>query len=157
MVLSFMDSQIPQVVVLPTNSGTAQIPPLSTQPEPGQSTEGGGQTDGGEPAATSEACQNPVHIVTSGETLGTIAGLYGLTADDVTAMNRPAATFGPDFLRSASSWIPQWPDPGPDPPDQYHRHTANIPPRLPPQWIMPGPSASDQPGAQSRRYHQEAV
>lgn len=101
LVLSMLGSQsLPgsQVVVLPTNSGTAQIPPRTTQALPGQTEASGGQT-GDQATATSDGCQNPVHIVTGGETLSTIAQQYGVSADDVTSMNQLLdSAFNPDLL-----------------------------------------------------------
>src|SRR5262245_35842164 len=79
----------PQVVVLPTYSGTAQIPPRSTQPIPGQTEAvSGGETGGGGATEAAGGCENPVHIVTGGETLGSIAEQYGVTTDDITSMNQ---------------------------------------------------------------------
>ena len=100
LVLSLLGAQnLPasQVVVLPTSGSTAQIPPRSTVPEPGQ-TESVGEASS-QPAPTSAGCQNPVHIVTSGETLGSIAQQYGVSADDITSMNKLLdSTFNPDLL-----------------------------------------------------------
>lgn len=104
LVLSALGSQslsASQVVVLPTNSGTAQIPPRATVPEPGQTQQAiGGETGGAQPTTTaSGSCENPVHIVTSGETLGNIAQQYGVTTDDITSMNQLLdSSFNPDLL-----------------------------------------------------------
>jgi LysM repeat protein len=102
LVLSVVDSQRlrgQQVIVLPTTSGTALIPPVSTQPQSGQSSTGGGESNPSQTAANSGSCQNPVHIVTSGETLSTIASQYRLTADDLIAINQTLdPNFNPDFL-----------------------------------------------------------
>ncbi len=101
LVLSLLDSQrlrSPEVIELPTNSSTAQIPPRSTVPEPGQTGGGAGQV-AAQASPTSGACQNPVHIVTSGETLSTIAEQYGVSTDDVTTMNKQIdSAFNPDLL-----------------------------------------------------------
>lgn len=94
--LSFIDAQRqqgPQVLILPTTSGTALIPPRSTLPTGGQS------PAGTEQPAQPTACQNPVHIVSSGETLSSIATQYGLTSDDLVAMNQALdPNFNPDLL-----------------------------------------------------------
>jgi lamin tail-like protein/LysM domain-containing protein len=93
-----------RVIILPTYSSTSLVNPL---PLPTAS----GPLDGSElppdtRIASSEsapsgggACENPTHIVTSGETLGVIATQYGVTVDDVIAMNQAVdPTFDPDFL-----------------------------------------------------------
>ena len=46
-----------------------------------------------------DACENPVHVVASGETLGAIAEQYGISIDDLVTMNQMLdTTFDPDFL-----------------------------------------------------------
>lgn len=77
-----------RVIMLPTYSSTAMIPPRETLPPPPQTDE----TSGGEAAAVEEpasppACENPTHVVSSGETLGAIAEQYGLPLDDLIAVN----------------------------------------------------------------------
>jgi LysM repeat protein len=92
-----------KVIVLPTHGPTSLINPL---PLPTAS----GPIEGGEISSTTEIigevtqppqgpCQNPVHIVVSGETLGVIATQYGLTVDDLIVMNQAVdPSFDPDFL-----------------------------------------------------------
>lgn len=101
LVLSMVDSHQQQTVILPTISGTAQIPPRSTIAGPGGQTQEGGvaAASSEQPTEPSGACQNPVHIVSSGETLGSIAEQYGVSADDITSMNKLIdSTFNPDLL-----------------------------------------------------------
>ncbi len=98
-----------RVIMLPTYSSTALIPPRETfPPSAGGSAAGeSGAAEGGagpapdqpaqEPA--SAACENPVHTVASGEVLGAIADRYGVTIDDLVTINTlvdPA--FNADFL-----------------------------------------------------------
>jgi hypothetical protein len=102
LVLTLVDSgrsQGQQVIVLPTTSGTALIPPRSTQPEAGQPPAASTEPGSSQIAANPGGCQNPVHIVTSGETLSTIAGQYNLTADDLISMNQALdPNFDPNLL-----------------------------------------------------------
>lgn len=106
-VLYFWDRQRePDYIMLPTYSGTALIPPRQSQGEAPLSSEAGeeasepgGGAEAAEEEETGSGCENPVHTVASGETLGAIAELYGLPIDDITLMNQmldPA--FDPDFL-----------------------------------------------------------
>jgi LysM repeat protein len=103
LVLTFMDSQrlqSPQVIILPTYSGTSQIAPRSTLAEGGATPAEVGQADQSQTSPTNGGpCQNPVHVVTSGETLSTIAAQYGLPADDLTSINQLIdPNFDPDLL-----------------------------------------------------------
>src|SRR5574341_452455 len=98
LILWIWDSQRPpdeRVIVLPTTSGTSLIPPASVQPGgvTGSTTQIAGEN------TPSPGCENITHFVASGETLGAIARQYGLTPDDLTAMNQSLdPNFDPDFL-----------------------------------------------------------
>ncbi len=93
LVLYFWDRQQgPEYIMLPTYSSTALIPPRMAQPV-------GAGAGSAEVSADSEVtpsdsteglspCENPVHVVQSGETLGAIATAYGVSVDDVAAINR---------------------------------------------------------------------
>lgn len=104
LVLTLWDAQKPtgqRVIVLPTHSGTALIPPRTTQPPAG----------GGSPAAPQSGtdqvaqqpggagCVNPTHVVSSGETLSVIADQYGVSVSDLVAMNQIVdPSFNADIL-----------------------------------------------------------
>lgn len=107
LILTFWDrQQEPEYIMLPTHSGTAQIPPRETRPpveaaeigEEGEPAEPAGGDE--EPAPTIEpGCENPIHTVASGETLGAIAEQYGVSIDEITEMNLLVdPTFNPNVL-----------------------------------------------------------
>lgn len=109
LVLYIWDSQQPPVttIVLPTYGPTSQLPPRVTQAasRPGGTPGGEGssaEVSGGEPDegdVIPPGCENPTHVVASGEVLGTIAEQYGVSVADLIALNQlidPA--FDPDFL-----------------------------------------------------------
>ena len=104
LILSVWDTQRasqPRTIVLPTHSSTALIPPRATQPPASQSAEVGEGPDAQEPGliTPTAACENPVHLVAGGETLGVIAEQYGVTIDDLMIINHMIDdTFDPDFL-----------------------------------------------------------
>jgi hypothetical protein len=93
LVLTLWDRQQgPEYIMLPTHSGTAQIPPRETRPP--------AEASAGEEAAPAETggeeelvptiepgCENPVHTVVGGDTLSVIAEQYGVTVEEITAMN----------------------------------------------------------------------
>jgi hypothetical protein len=88
----------PDVLVLPTTSGTAMIPELSegeiAAPSAGGST--GGDTAANPP---SEGCENPVHSVESGDTLGLISQEYEVSIEDIITLNEQInGQFDPDIL-----------------------------------------------------------
>jgi LysM repeat protein len=77
-----------RVIMLPTYSSTAMIPPRETLPPPPQTAETAGEEAASiEQPVNSPSCENPTHVVASGETLGAIAGQYGLPLDDLIAVN----------------------------------------------------------------------
>jgi LysM repeat protein len=92
-------------VVLPTFSGTAQIEPRATLPDIAQESPAEEEA-GGEPAEEDEVvptikpgCENPVHVVASGETLGNIAEQYDVSIEDVATLNLMLdPEFSIDFL-----------------------------------------------------------
>lgn len=90
--------QEPEVIMLPTYSSTALIPPRTTQPSgAGGEVAEGDATPVGEGAPP--ACENPVHSVAGGEILSQIAEQYGVPMEDITALNvmiDPA--FNPNLL-----------------------------------------------------------
>ncbi|MBN1310793.1 MAG: lamin tail domain-containing protein [Anaerolineae bacterium] len=105
LILSIWDKQRasqPTTIVLPTHSGTALIPPRATQPPPPQSDEPVGSDETTQepgPITPTSSCENPVHLVASGETLGVIAEQYGVSIDDLVIMNQMLdPEFDPDFL-----------------------------------------------------------
>ncbi len=106
LVLYIRDARQPpqSVVVLPTHSGTALVAPRSTQPPPATGDQGPAQP--GETADTETlsatippGCENITHTVASGEVLGAIADSYGVSVDDLAAINLMLdPEFDPDFL-----------------------------------------------------------
>lgn len=106
-VLRFSDSRqasSQQVIMLPTHSATALIPPRE-EGAPPPVLEGSG--DGGEPGNNADdetpsgetACENPVHVIESGQTLGIIANIYDVSIADISDYNRSLDPgFNPDFL-----------------------------------------------------------
>jgi len=90
-----------RVIVLPTDSGTALIPPRATQPDGGSSSEVA--TEPGVSDASSQpsdaGCQNPTHDVVAGDTLLGLSAQYGVSLDDLIAMNKVVDPgFDPDLL-----------------------------------------------------------
>jgi len=85
LVLTLWDrQQEPEYVMLPTHSGTAQIPPRETRPPAegaaGAEAPSAGTTSEEDLAPTIEpGCENPTHTVAGGETLSVIADQYGVT------------------------------------------------------------------------------
>ncbi|MGF1507539.1 MAG: lamin tail domain-containing protein [Anaerolineae bacterium] len=90
------------VIVLPTPGPTAQLP----EREPTAAAEGDGDASAAAPdeIADSESpppdgCENPLHEVQSGQTLGVIADEYGVSVDAITEANLIVnAEFNPDIL-----------------------------------------------------------
>ncbi|MBN1427120.1 MAG: lamin tail domain-containing protein [Anaerolineae bacterium] len=107
LVLSVWDTRQasqPRTIVLPTHGSTAMIPPRATRPPISQAgdTEEGENTRAPEPTTPSVACENPEHLVASGETLGVISDHYGVSIDDVITINEMVdPEFNPDFLSVA--------------------------------------------------------
>lgn len=93
--------QAPNYITLPTTSGTALIPPRTTQAE-GEGEVGSQAAEGeagGEESGSEGACENPVHSVASGESLSIISEQYDISIDDIIAVNTmidPA--FNPSLL-----------------------------------------------------------
>lgn len=89
----------PKTVYLPTHSGTALIPPRATRPPVSPQPGGDANTPAPEQIVPTASCENPVHLVASGETLGVIATQYNVTIDDLITMNQMVdPTFNADFL-----------------------------------------------------------
>ncbi len=106
LVLSIWDRQQgPSYIMLPTYSGTALIPPRESEGEAPLAGDAAGADEGapaGESTGAEEvpaACENPVHSVASGETLGAIAEAYDVAMDDVIIANQ---MIDPEFTRSPS-------------------------------------------------------
>jgi LysM repeat protein len=112
LVLYFWDKQRePEYILLPTHSATSQVSPLEIPPTPAEEGEEGSsgesppgqEPDAGQPpteaATIAPDCENPVHVVESGETLGAIAEQYGVATGNITVMNQLVdPEFNPDFL-----------------------------------------------------------
>ncbi len=104
LVLTIWDrQQEPRYIMLPTYSNTAQIPPVATLPAAASgdtsAAPSGGDTGGAATEAAQAGCENPVHIVQGGETLGVIAAQYNVNVDQVAEMNRQIdPNFSADFL-----------------------------------------------------------
>jgi LysM repeat protein len=113
LVLYFWDKQRePEYILLPTHSATSQVSPLEIPPTPADEAEETGSSgeappgqepDAGQPpteaATIAPDCENPVHVVESGETLGAIAEQYGVATGNITVMNQLVdPEFNPDFL-----------------------------------------------------------
>jgi LysM repeat protein len=106
LVLWISDRQQPEQikVVLPTTSGTALIEPRVTLPD--VAAESPSEAGGEVPAEEAEVvptiepgCENPVHVVASGETLGNIAEQYEVSIDDIATLNLMLdPEFSIDFL-----------------------------------------------------------
>ncbi len=106
LVLSIWDRQQgPSYIMLPTYSGTALIPPRESEGEaplagdPADPEQGpiAGESTGREESAV--ACENPIHVVAGGETLGVIAESYGVSMDDAIIANQMIdPDFNPHFL-----------------------------------------------------------
>lgn len=92
--------QAPNYITLPTTSGTALIPPRTTQAAEGDvGSQAAGEEVSGEEPGSEGACENPVHSVASGESLSAISELYDISMDDIIAVNTmidPA--FNPNLL-----------------------------------------------------------
>lgn len=147
-VLYFWDrQQEPESIILPTHSGTALIEPRDTLPS---SAGGDDVTQEPDDSSVTEdglgpgvaGCENPVHEVASGETLGQIAQQYGFSIDDLVTINQmldPA--FESDFLSVGQAIvIPECgiPTLTPSPePSQTPVPTRNIP--------TPAPTATEPP------------
>ena len=90
-----------RVIILPTHSGTAMVEPLPSEFVAGSGLPifgGGEETEIAAPPVNG-GCQNPQHVVAGGETLGVIATQYGVTVDDLIALNQSIdPTFNPDVL-----------------------------------------------------------
>jgi hypothetical protein len=151
LVLNIVDGRDePETLMLPTFSSTALIPARGElQDVPAAATTGEGEEapaaeeGAGEAPAEGGPCENPVHLVEAGETLGSIAEGFGLALDDVTAMNQmidPA--FDPNFLSIGQQIVVPvcgLPTPTPAPtPTETPVPTREIP--------TPGPTATDRPG-----------
>jgi len=91
-----------RVIILPTHSGTALISARSTQAgAAGEDNSGTTQPDSADVSAppSVSGCENPTHVVVAGETLGVISGQYGVSVDDLIAMNQAVdPLFDPDIL-----------------------------------------------------------
>ena len=91
-----------RVIILPTHSGTAMVegrPSQVAASDGGQPIFGGGEETEVAAPPVSGDCQNPQHAVAAGETLGVIATQYGVTVDDLIALNQSIdSTFNPDLL-----------------------------------------------------------
>lgn len=138
----------PQLIMLPTYSSTARIPPRSTQPEPeveasADATEpppGDATTEGEAPEENNEGgeagCENPVHTVEGGQVLGAIAEQYGVSIEDLILLNAQLdPNFSADFLAVGQELvIPVCGIPTPEPTDQPTETavpTRNVPPPIP--------------------------
>lgn len=143
----------PQTVRLPPHSGTALIPPRATQPPPA-STQAGEDASTQAPeeiALTLVGCENPVHPVAGGETLGVIATQYSVSIDDLVIMNQMVdPDFDPDFLSVGQPvTIPVCGIPTPTPtgiPADTPVPTRNVPDPIPTTTESPAGSISVQVG-----------
>lgn len=104
LILSIRDGQRePDTIILPTTGGTSMISPLTQIPDAetqaaSDSAGSQGQDAGGESGGDSD-CENVIHVVSSGETLGSIATQYGFTIEEVAEFNESQdSTFDRDFL-----------------------------------------------------------
>lgn len=103
LVLNIYDSrQEPEALVLPTTSGTAMVDALGDADLiPGAEGEDS-QTPGEEgdgSVTTADGCENPIHVVAGGDTLGGIAEQYGMTIEDLTITNQNVdSEFDANFL-----------------------------------------------------------
>jgi LysM repeat protein len=110
-------------IILPTYSATSMLPPRSSETA---NNAGGSESastltgDSGTPASSDAPCENPVHAVQPGETLSVIAESFGISMDDITAMNSQLdPAFDPDFLSIGQELIiPLCGVPEPPPTDQ---------------------------------------
>jgi LysM repeat protein len=136
----------PEVIMLPTFSGTALIPPATrpaTTPGTQQAPTGSeGPSPGEEETEEPVECENPVHVVASGETLGLISQQYGIAIEDITLMNQMLdAGFDPDFISvDQEIVIPVCgvPTPSPEPePSNTAVPTRSVP--------TPNPTSTDLP------------
>ncbi len=111
------DQANPDVLVLPTTSGTAMIPERS---EGNIGIPSSGSSNGGQPAAEAPAedCENPVHSVASGDTLGLLSQEYEVSIEDIIALNEQInGQFNPDVLSIGQTIvIPVCGVPSPDEP-----------------------------------------
>jgi LysM repeat protein len=152
LVLNLWDRQRPQqhVITLPTPSGTSQIPPreIILPEQTGEAGETG--EPGEESAATEEAteppppteCENPIHTVDAGQVLGGIAESYGVSIDDIVALNQQIdPSFNPDILSVGQQIaIPLCGIPTPAPtetPTDTPVPTRNIPEPIPTATALP--------------------
>lgn len=134
----------PQLIMLPTYSSTALIPPRNTQPSP----EGEDSTDptrqpasgttheseapADDPGESEAGCENPVHTVEGGQVLGAIAEQYGVSIDDMILLNTQLdPEFSADFLFVGQELVIPLcgiPDPTPtDEPTATAIPTRNVP------------------------------
>jgi LysM repeat protein len=110
LVIYFWDRQRePEYIMLPTHSATSQVSPLEI-PTPTDEEGESGEESPSEPEAEASRppteaatiapdCENPVHVVQAGETLGAIAEQYGVATGNITVMNQLInPEFNPDFL-----------------------------------------------------------
>lgn len=144
--------QEPETITLPTLSGTSLIPPRGEAA--GGSSDGGSNGEGENVAVSDEGegaaedtgpCENQIHTVAAGETLGAIAEQYGMSLEDLTLMNQMVdPAFDPNFLSIGQQIvIPTCgvPTPTPSPtPTETPVPTRNIP--------TPGPTATELSGGQ---------
>jgi LysM repeat protein len=154
LVLKFLDARqapAPQTIILPTHSSTAMIPPRATQPP--VSTQIVGDTSTQAPAQTEPptGCENPAHLVASGETLGVIATQYNVSIDDLIILNQMVdPAFDPDFLSVGQQLtIPVCGIPTPTPtgvPTVTPVPTRNVPEPIPTTTELPSGSVNVQIG-----------
>lgn len=98
----------PRVIQLPTHSPTAQTEPVATFPpvegvgeaqQPSEEAVGETESESNPPAVQGTPCDNPRHTVAAGEVAGGIAEQYGVTLEDLSAMNQIIdPTFNADVL-----------------------------------------------------------
>lgn len=154
LVLRIWDAQQtsqPQTIILPTHSGTAMIPPRATQPLASAQAGGDANTQVPNQTIPTPGCENPVHAVASGETLGVIATQYNVSIDNLITMNQMVdPEFNPDFLSVGQPvTIPICGIPTPTPtgiPTDTLVPTRNVPNPIPTTTDLPAGSVSVQIG-----------
>lgn len=87
----------PEALVLPTTSGTAMVDALGdVELSPDAAGEGGETPEegGAGSVTTADGCENPIHVVAGGETLGAIGEQYDMTIEELTITNQ---NYDPEF------------------------------------------------------------